>query len=262
MTPENHQAVLLTEKSAGILRLTLNRPGQRNALSGKLIDELIAQLGAAEQDNAVRVVVIAAMGTAFCAGHDLTEMIALTRPQRQQLLGRCSEMMMALQRIPQPVIAQVQGVATAAGCQLVASCDLAVASSHARFATPGVDIGLFCSTPAVALSRSVPTKQALRMLFTGAPVDARWAQQIGLVSDVVEEVDLESATAALAEQIASKSAACMGSGKQAFYRQQGLSLDQAYADAAAEMITNLDSAPAKEGIAAFLEKRKPVWPDC
>ena len=147
-------------------------------------------------------------------------------------------------------------MATAAGCQLVASCDLAVASSHASFATPGVDIGLFCSTPAVALSRSVPTKQALRMLFTGAPVDARWAQQIGLISDVVEEVDLASATTALAEQIASKSAACMGAGKQAFYRQQGLLLDQAYADAAAEMITNLDSAPAKEGDCGFSGEKK------
>lgn len=261
MKKEVDQAVLLTKKSSGILRLTLNRPAHRNALSGQLIDELIMQLVVAEQGRTVRVVVIASQGTVFCAGHDLNELVTMNQPQRRQLLERCSELMMTLQRIPQPVIAEVQGVATAAGCQLVASCDLAVAAASATFATPGVNIGLFCSTPAVALSRAVPTKQALKMLLTGEPVDAQWALQIGLISDLVDADELPQATRSLAERIASKSSACISTGKQAFYRQQGLPVAQAYADAAAEMVRNLDSASAKEGISAFLQKRTPHWPD-
>jgi len=261
MTTEVDNADLLAEQSSGILRLTLNRPAQRNALSGQFIDKLIAQLVSAERDTTVKAVVIASTGTAFCAGHDLNELVAMDEPQRRQLLVRCSELMMTLQRIPQPVIAEVQGVATAAGCQLVASCDLAVAARSATFATPGVDIGLFCSTPAVALSRAVPTKQALRMLFTGEPIDAQWALQIGLISDLVDDGELSVACAALAQRIASKSAACIGNGKQAFYRQQGLPIATAYIDAAAEMVRNFDRPSASEGISAFLQKRTPRWLD-
>ena len=261
MTIAANPTDLLVEKSAGILQLTLNRPPQRNALSAQLIDELTAQLVAAGRDSAVQVVVIAAQGTVFCAGHDLNELVAMGESQRRELLDRCSELMMTLQRIPQPVIARVQGVATAAGCQLVASRDLAVAATGATFATPGVDIGLFCSTPAVALSRAVPTKQALNMLFTGEPVDAQWALQIGLISKVVEDRELVAAVTALAQLVVSKSAACIANGKQAFYRQQGLPLADAYNDAAAEMVRNLDTLSANEGISAFLEKRIPHWSD-
>ena len=252
---------LLVERSGGLLRLTLNRPQQRNALTATLIDWITAELSTCLTDTDIRVVVIAGAGTAFCAGHDLNELIVMSGPQRQALFGRCSEMMMTIQRVPQPVIAQVQGVATAAGCQLVASCDLAVAATSASFATPGVDIGLFCSTPAVALSRAVPTKQALKMLLTGERVTSSQALQMGLVSDLVDDDHLLTATADLAELIASKSAGCMGAGKQAFYRQQGLPLALAYEDAAEQMLRNLDSEVAREGIDAFLNKRPPHWPD-
>lgn len=261
MATDNETAILLTEFSSGVLRLTLNRPEQRNALSAQLIDDLISELEACHRNPAIRVVVIAAAGPAFSAGHDLNELITMDESQQQHLLERCSELMMILPTLEQPVIAQVQGVATAAGCQLVASCDLAIAGESASFATPGVNIGLFCSTPAVALSRAVPDKQALKMLFTGEAVSAEQALAMGLISDRVADAELSRVIADLARLIVSKSAPCIGNGKRAFYRQQGLPRAEAYADASEEMVVNLGSASAAEGIEAFLQKRSPVWPD-
>ncbi len=260
MSEEIFPPILLTEKTAGVLRITLNRPDQRNALSRELINQLTTALLNCQQDSDVRAVVIAGAGKAFCAGHDLHELLAMDTAQRQQLLADCSRLMMLIQQTAQPVIAEVQGIATAAGCQLVASCDLAVAAKTATFATPGVNIGLFCSTPAVALSRAVPTKKALKMLFTGEPESADEALLAGLVSEVVEDHELLAATSALAQLIVDKSASCIAAGKQAFYRQQGLPLEQAYADASAEMVARLDSPAAKEGINAFLQKRPAHWP--
>ncbi|MBL4620833.1 MAG: enoyl-CoA hydratase [Immundisolibacteraceae bacterium] len=257
----NDQTQLLIENSGAVRRLTLNSPQRRNPLSKQLIDQLWAQLEASALDETVKVVVIGAAGSVFCAGHDLAELATMNRSQRQVLMDSCSRLMAGIKTIPQPVIAQVQGVATAAGCQLVASCDLAVAGKSARFATPGVNIGLFCSTPAVALGRAVPDKLAMKMLLTGKMIGAEQALQMGLISDLVEDLQLTDATNELAQLIAAKSASCISGGKQAFYRQQGLSLDLAYADASAEMVKNLDAAPATEGIAAFLDKRSPSWPD-
>ena len=257
----NDQTQLLIEDSDSVRRLTLNCPQRRNALTRVLIDQLSAQLEKCRQDKAIKVVVIAASGSVFCAGHDLTELSVLNRTQRQGLMAACSGLMLAIKNLPQPVIAQVQGVATAAGCQLVATCDLAVAAASARFATPGVNIGLFCSTPAVALSRSVPEKLAMRMLLTGDMIGAQQALQMGLISDLVEDAQLEKATDQLARLIASKSAGCIGTGKESFVRQQGLSLEQAYLDASTVMVENLETAAAQEGISAFLDKRSPCWPD-
>ena len=257
----NDQTQLLIENIGAVRRLTLNCPERRNALSKQLIDQLWAQLEASARDRSVKVVVISAAGSVFCAGHDLTELAAMDRPQRQALMDNCSRLMAGIKTIPQPVIAQVQGVATAAGCQLVASCDLAVAGASARFATPGVNIGLFCSTPAVALGRSVPDKLAMKMLLTGEMITAELALQMGLISDLVEDALLMETTLELAQLIAGKSAACISAGKQAFYRQQGLPLEQAYADASAQMVNNLDSESAEEGIAAFLGKWPPTWLD-
>ena len=257
----NDQTQLLIENIGAVRRLTLNCPERRNALSKQLIDQLWAQLEVSARDRSVKVVVISAAGSVFCAGHDLTELAAMDRPQRQALMDDCSRLMAGIKTIPQPVIAQVQGVATAAGCQLVASCDLAVAGASARFATPGVNIGLFCSTPAVALGRSVPDKLAMKMLLTGEMITAELALQMGLISDLVEDALLMETTLELAQLIAGKSAACISAGKQAFYRQQGLPLEQAYADASAQMVNNLDSESAEEGIAAFLGKRPPTWLD-
>jgi enoyl-CoA hydratase/carnithine racemase len=254
--------VLLQECVDGVLRVVLNRPAARNALSLALLAALIEALGRAAQDHRVRVVVISGAGPAFCAGHDLRELRAdPRRATYERIFARCSELMLAVVRLPKPVIAEVHGIATAAGCQLVASCDLAVAAEEARFATPGVNIGLFCSTPMVALSRAVGRKPAIEMLLTGDPVDARRACEIGLVNRVVPRGELRDAVDGLAHRIAGKSALTVKIGKEAFYRQAELDLAAAYRYAAEVMTTNMLAQDAAEGIDAFLEKRPPVWQD-
>jgi enoyl-CoA hydratase/carnithine racemase len=252
--------LLSVRADGGVAWLTLNRPRARNALSVALMSALQDALDSCARAPAIRVVVIAGAGTAFCAGHDLRELRANPdRAAHAALFAQCSRLMTSIVRLPKPVIARVHGVATAAGCQLVASCDLAVAAETARFATPGVDIGLFCSTPMVALSRAVGRKAAMAMLLTGEMIDAATARALGLVNQVVPEADLDGAVAALATRIATKSPLTLAIGKEAFYRQAELPLDEAYAYAAAAMTRNMMARDAAEGIDAFLEKRSPVW---
>lgn len=255
-------ALLLRRDEAGVAWLTLNRPAARNALSVALMRALDDALAEAGADPAVRVVVIGAAGPAFCAGHDLRELRA--NPERgvtEALFAQCSALMTRIVRLPKPVIARVHGIATAAGCQLVASCDLAVAADDARFATPGVNIGLFCSTPMVALTRNVGRKAAMEMLLTGDLIDAVRAREIGLVNRVVPPAKLDSTVTALATQIAAKSAVTLAIGKAAFYRQAEMDLDAAYRYAAEAMTRNMLARDAGEGIDAFLEKRAPSWTD-
>ncbi len=254
------QDLLLRRDAEGIAWLTLNRPAARNALSMGLMAALDDTLAAIAQDPAVRVVVIAGAGPAFCAGHDLREI--RTSPRREAyeaVFALCSRLMQRIVGLPQPVIARVHGVATAAGCQLVATADLAVAADTARFATPGVNIGLFCSTPMVALTRSVGRKAAMEMLLTGDLVDAERARELGLVNRVVPETALDDAVLALARQIGGKSALTLRIGKEAFYRQAEMDLAAAYAYAAEVMTRNMLARDAAEGIDAFLHKRPPVW---
>ena len=254
--------VLLEAQDGGVRRLTLNRPQARNALSAALMAALIEALGRAAADPQARVVVIDAAGPAFCAGHDLREIRSDPRRETyERIFAQCSELMLAIVRLPKPVIAAVHGVATAAGCQLVASCDLAVASEEARFATPGVNIGLFCSTPMVALSRAVGRKAAMEMLLTGELIDAARARELGLVNRVVAPDRLRETAHGLARQIAGKSAFALAIGKEAFYRQAELDLAAAYRYAAEIMTTNMLAADAGEGIDAFLAKRPAVWQD-
>jgi enoyl-CoA hydratase/carnithine racemase len=259
--------ILLRETLESIAVLTLNRPATRNSLSEALIAELHAALKEIHDDAKVRAVVIAANGPAFCAGHDMKELTARRsdadrgRAYFAEIMNACSAMMQAIVHLPKPVVAAVQGVATAAGCQLVASCDLAVASEAASFATPGVDIGLFCSTPMVALSRNVPRKQAMEMLLTGEPVSAKTAQEIGLVNRVVAAGTERDAAIALAQKVALKSAYTVKLGKAAFYRQAEMSLADAYRYAAEVMTENMMARDAEEGIGAFIEKREPKWQD-
>src|SRR4030088_43488 len=259
--------VLLRQTRGSIAVLTLNRPDARNSLSEGLIAELHAALKESHDDANVRAVVIAANGPAFSSGHDMKELTARrTNADRGRayfagIMTACSEMMQAIVQLPKPVVAAVQGVATAAGCQLVASCDLAVASEAATFATPGVDIGLFCSTPMVALSRNVPRKQAMEMLLTGEPVSADRARDIGLVNRVVAAGTARDAAIALAERVALKSAYTIKLGKAAFYRQAEMSLADAYRYAAEVMTENMMARDAEEGIGAFIEKRDPNWQD-
>jgi enoyl-CoA hydratase/carnithine racemase len=251
---------LIRHDQDGIATLTLNRPAARNALSMGLMQALDTALAAIAEDQAVKVVIIAANGPAFCAGHDLREIRATpTRTAYEALFALCSRLMQRIVHLPKPVIAQVHGVATAAGCQLVASADLAVAADTARFATPGVDIGLFCSTPMVALSRSVPRKAAMEMLLTGDMVPAARARELGLVNRVVPAQDLRAATLALAEQIAAKSPLTVAIGKEAFYRQAEMDLAAAYDYASDVMTRNMLARDAEEGIDAFLAKRQPQW---
>lgn len=246
---------LLVEDDGVVTRITLNRPERRNALSL----ELMAELTDALRGAAGRVVVIAGAGPAFSAGHDLGEVLAADTAEAEQIFTVCSTLMTTVQSIDQPVIARVHGVATAAGCQLVASCDLAIAESGARFATPGVRIGLFCSTPMVPLSRSIGPKRALQMLFTGDLVDAPTALAWGLVNDVVEPDALDGAVAALAAKVAEASPMVLALGKRAFYAQLGIDQAAAYELATACMTENQATADAHEGISAFLEKRPPTW---
>src|SRR5579859_876874 len=254
------EKLLLRRDADGVAWLTLNRPAARNALSLALMEALVAELDAIAADAAVNVVVIGGAGPAFCAGHDLREL--RSQPQRpfyETTFQLCSKLMTCITRLPKPVIARVHGVATAAGCQLVATCDLAIAADTARFATPGVNIGLFCSTPMVALSRVVGRKQAMEMLLTGDLVDAARAREIGLVNRVVAEAELDTAVTALARQVAAKSPLTLAIGKEAFYRQAEMDLEAAYAYASEVMTRNMLARDAEEGIDAFLDKRPPVW---
>jgi enoyl-CoA hydratase/carnithine racemase len=254
---------LLRRDAGGIATLTLNRPAARNAMSLALTEALIAELAAIAADASVQVVVVAGAGPAFCAGHDLRELRAdPSRENHERIFGRCAELMLAITRLPKPVIARVHGVATAAGCQLVATCDLAVAEERARFATPGVNIGLFCSTPMVALSRAVPRKPAMEMLLTGELVSAAEAVRIGLVNRAVPAERLDAEVAALAQKIMAKSAFVLAIGKEAFYRQAELDLAEAYEYASAVMTRNMMAADAAEGIDAFIAKRTPRWRGC
>jgi enoyl-CoA hydratase/carnithine racemase len=259
--------ILLEETLGSIAVLTLNRPQSRNSLSEGLIAELHAALKRIHDDAIIRAVVITANGPAFSAGHDMKELTARRadadrgRGYFAQMMNACSAMMQAIVHLPKPVVAAVQGVATAAGCQLVASCDLAVASEAATFATPGVDIGLFCSTPMVALSRNVPRKQAMEMLLTGEPISAAAAREFGLVNRVVTAGTERDAAIALAQRVALKSAYTVKLGKAAFYRQAEMSLADAYRYAAEVMTENMMARDAEEGIGAFIEKREPKWQD-
>ena len=265
--PSPHEPILLREMVGAIAVLTLNRPTARNSLSTAMITSLHAALSDIGRDEAVRGVVLAAHGPAFSAGHDMKELTAhRSDPDRgraffAETMNACSAMMQAIVHLSKPVVASVQGIATAAGCQLVASCDLAVASEAASFATPGVDIGLFCSTPMVALSRNVPRKQAMEMLLTGEPVPAARAREIGLVNRVVTAGTERDAAIALAQQVALKSAYTVKLGKEAFYRQAEMSLADAYSYAAEVMTENMMARDAEEGIKAFIEKRAPTWRD-
>jgi enoyl-CoA hydratase/carnithine racemase len=254
------EALLLTGTKDGMATLTLNRPGQFNALSSALIDELQSTLDRLAADPAVRVVVIAGNGRGFCAGHDLKEIRAMgSVPEVEALFARCSRMMMRIAALPQPVIARVHGIATAAGCQLVAACDLAVASTAATFATPGVNIGAFCSTPSVALSRAVGRKHAMEMLLTGEMISAVRAGQIGLVNRVVSPEALDTEVETLVRCIASKSSSAIASGKQVFYRQLELSLGDAYGLAGHAIACDFFTEDGKEGVDAFLGRRPPRW---
>ena len=264
---DSSQPLLLREDAAGVTLLTLNRPESRNALSEAMLAALSAALTAIAGDRSVRAVVIAANGPAFSAGHDLKEITARrSDPDRgrgyfEKLMDSCSTVMQRIVTLPQPVIAAVQGPASAAGCQLVASCDLAVASTEARFATPGVDIGLFCSTPMVALSRNVARKYAMEMLLTGDLVSAEHAARIGLVNRVVPSGRERQEALGLANSFAAKSSLTLKIGKEAFYRQIEMPLAEAYRYTAAVMVENMLARDAEEGIGAFVEKRTPTWED-
>ena len=259
--------VLVRERVKDIALLVLNRPQARNSLSEPLLAELSAAFADIAHDKAIRAVVLAANGPAFCAGHDLKELTARRsdadggRGYFRHIMTTCSAMMQGIVNLPQPVIAAVQGVASAAGCQLVASCDLAVASAGAKFATPGVDIGLFCSTPMVALSRNVARKHAMEMLLTGEMVEAEQAARIGLINRVVPPGEERTSAIALAQKIAAKSSYVLKIGKQAFYRQAELGLADAYHYASEVMTENMMARDAEEGIGAFIEKRDPTWKD-
>ncbi len=250
---------VLVEDALPAVVLTMNRPEQRNALSTRLMQELTEQLERQSARPEVRVVVLKGAGPAFSAGHDLRELVDRSLGEERQVFDVCTRMMETVQRIPQPVIAAVHGIATAAGCQLVATCDLAVASEQARFATPGVKIGLFCSTPMVPLSRNIGRKRALEMLLSGKPIDARTAEAWGLVNRVVPADRLEHEALEFARQIASSSPLTVKIGKQAFYRQIEVDQATAYDVMSETMAENAMTCDAQEGMSAFLQKREPVW---
>jgi enoyl-CoA hydratase/carnithine racemase len=259
--PGAAEPVLLRSDAEGVVGLTLNRPAQYNALSRELLGSIQAELDAIKNDPGVRVVVITGSGRAFCAGHDLKE-IATERERARllELFGACSRMMLSLTRLPQPVIALVDGVATAAGCQLVAACDLALATSNARFATSGIKYGLFCSTPMVAVARNVPRKGAMEMLLTGDFIEAEDALRLGLVNQVVAPDKLEDAFDALLALLLDKPPEVLALGKRAFYRQLEMGLEDAYAFTTEVIVDNALGKDFEEGLAAFLEKRAPAWP--
>ena len=260
--------ILIKEKSSkGILRLTMNNLDQKNALSENMISILKHELEDASSDQSVRVIVLAANGNVFCSGHDLKEITSARENEDngheffKRLFDHCSKLMQLIVNSTQPVIAEVDGIATAAGCQLVASCDLAIASTKSKFATPGVNIGLFCSTPMVALSRNVQKKNAMEMLLTGDFIDAEKAKEIGLINNVFKSESLSGEVKKLAEKIASKSSMTVSTGKRAFYTQAEMSLSEAYEYTSDIMKKNILKHDAKEGINAFIEKRSPDWKD-
>lgn len=254
------ETVLLRADEGGIATLTLNRPKAFNALSEELLAALQMQLETISNDSSVRVVVIEGSGDAFCAGHDLKQMRA--NPSREYydaLFDACSQFMLTLMRIPQPVIAKVHGIATAAGCQLVGTCDLAIASEEAKFATSGINYGLFCSTPAVAVSRNIHRKKAAELLFTGEFIDARTAESFGLINKAVPAKQLNAEVIQMANLIIRKSAVAVSTGKRMLYRQIEMGIDDAYKFAAETMACNMMAFDAGEGIDAFIEKRSPTW---
>jgi enoyl-CoA hydratase/carnithine racemase len=252
--------VLLRSVDRGVATLTMNRPRQFNAISVKMLEAMQRELDAIRADPAIRVVVIAGAGTAFSGGHDLKEMMAhRTEAFIGDLFERCSRVMLAMQALPQPVIARIHGIATAAGCQLVAACDLAVASTEARFATSGINYGLFCATPGVPVSRNVSRKRAFEMLFTGEFIDAETARDWGLVNRVVAPAELDAEVQRLASAIIEKPAAVCAAGKALFYEQIETRIAQAYAAASRSITRNMLGEDAAEGVGAFIEKRKPRW---
>jgi len=259
MLQEKTYEYILFEQDEKIARVTMNRPEKRNALSLAHMQELISCLKAIGEEKEASVVILGGNGPAFCAGHDLSEMVGRDPEFYRRLFDACCELMETIQAIPQPVIAKVHGVATAAGCQLAATCDLVIAAEEARFATPGVKIGLFCSTPMVALSRAVGQKKSMEMLLTGDFISAEEALTEGLVNRVVSAGELEAETLTLGEKISDASPLVVGIGKQAFYRQMEMPTEQAYAYTKEVMSFNASFADAQEGICAFLEKRKPEW---
>ena len=255
------EALVLRHDDEGVTTLTMNRPQARNALSQGMLRALLDAFIEVSTDETVRVIILAGAGPGFCAGHDLKEIKAqnYSRNYTEQLFADCAELMQTIIRLPKPVIAQVHGIATAAGAQLVASCDLAISSQEARYATPGVNIGLFCSTPMVALSRNLSNKHAMQMLLTGDLIDAQNAYRMGLVNEVVDAEELGTKTMELAQKIASKSPLTVAIGKEAYYRQAELPLSEAYDYTKEVMVRNLEARDAQEGISAFIEKRHPVW---
>ena len=261
------EPAVLCQSAGGICRLTLNRPASRNALSLDMLDQLHCQIDAAARDATVRVIIITARGPAFCAGHDLKEITGQRATGDHgaawftRLMDRCAQTMLSIVNCPKPVIAQVHAIASAAGCQLVASCDLAYAARSAKFCTPGVNIGLFCSTPMVALSRNVAAKHAMEMLLTGDPVSAEHAARIGLVNAVADDAALTGHVTAIADKIAARPAHTLKLGKAAFYRQAAMPLAAAYAHTSKVMVENLLHDDACEGISAFIEKRPAHWKD-
>lgn len=254
-----YEHILVERGNAPIATVTMNRPDKRNALSMPMMRELTAAFKALGGEKDIQVIILAGNGPAFSAGHDLRELVNGDLSAYREVFDVCTELMEAIQAIPQPVIAMVRRVATAAGCQLVATCDLAVAAEEATFATPGVKIGLFCSTPMVALSRNIGRKRALKMLLTGQPIDARTAAEWGLVNQVVPEAELESAAHALAQAITQYSPFTVALGKQAFYTQIDLEQPKAYDYTKEVMSMNALAADGQEGMCAFLEKRQPAW---
>lgn len=258
-------AILDRDDSGGVARLTLNSPDNLNALSDAMLAALSTEFARLAEDRAIRVVTLTGAGKAFCAGHDLKEMQAARQAQDKgrayfaDLFSRCTAVMTAIRNLPQPVIAAPHGIATAAGCQLVASCDMAVAAHGTRFGVNGVNIGLFCSTPMVALSRNVPRKQAFEMLTTGQFIETDRAQELGLINRAVEPANLQVETMALAETVAAKLGTAVRIGKRAFYEQLEMGLDDAYAHTGAAMVENMLDRDTDEGINAFLQKRPPEW---
>ena len=252
--------ILLRDDRDGVTTLTLNRPAQFNSLSEEMLSDLQAALDAVANDASVRAVVIAGAGKAFCAGHDLKQMRANhSKAYMQKLFRQCGKVMMTISEMPQPVIARIHGIATAAGCQLVAMCDLAVAAEGARFAVSGINVGLFCATPSVALGRAMGRKQAMEMLLTGDFIDAAEAQRRGLINRVVPPEQLDAEVKKLTDSICAKSAVAVGMGKQMFYKQLEMGLDGAYQLASETMACNMMAGDAAEGIDAFMQKRKPEW---
>lgn len=250
---------LLHESAGGVVRLTLNRPARRNALSQSLLSQLGATLEEIAGDSTARAVVLAANGPVFCAGHDLSEMTGRSEAEYREIFEKCSTVMQQIRRLPQPVIARVQGLATAAGCQLAASCDLVVAAEEAAFATPGVKIGLFCTTPMMPLVRAIPAKIAMEMLLTGQPISAARAYELGLVNRVAPASELDQAVDEFVAAILEASPLVIRGGKASFYEQLALAESEAYPLATETMIAGAAGRDAQEGIAAFLAKRSPQW---